>query len=90
MESNAVWLLDDKRMNVVIRGFMDLIQTLPDFQSYFLIVRYQLFFVASFFNLKRIIIYMYLFIDVWLIYPFVFTSGVIQSDSIMFFQIIFH
>ena len=89
MKSNAVWQLDEKRMNVVIRGFMDLIQTLPDFQSYFLIVQYQLF-VASFFNLKRIIIYMYFFIDVWLTYPFVFTSGVIQSDSIMFFQILFH
>ena len=49
MESNAVWLLDEKRMNVVIRGFMDLIQTLPDFQSYFLIIQYQLF-VASIFQ----------------------------------------
>ena len=33
MESSAIWLLDEKRMNVVIRGFVDLIQTLPDFQS---------------------------------------------------------
>lgn len=48
MESSAIWLLDEKRMNVVIRGFVDLIQTLPDFQSYFLTVQYQLF-AASFF-----------------------------------------
>ena len=48
METSAIWLLDEKRMNVVIRGFVDLIQTLPDFQSYFLTVQYQLF-AASFF-----------------------------------------
>lgn len=35
MESSAIWLLDEKRMNVVIRGFVDLTETLPDFQSFF-------------------------------------------------------